>query len=101
MAVTLASLRAAHPEFVDSPDLVVQAAIDSAVLRTESTIFGSQALVDEAVTWLACYLVSTSPYSRDKRRTATIDIAAGYLKEYEQICRAAGRAFRRISGMLS
>ena len=96
MAVTLASLRAAHPEFVDSPDAVVQAAIDSSTLRTESTVFGD--LHDEAITWLACYLVSTSPYSRDKRRTMA-DPSLGYLEEYHRLCRACSRADRYVSGM--
>ena len=99
MAGTLVSLRAAHPEFETAPDVVVQSAIDEATDRVECSIFGTRH--DAAVTWLACYLVSTSPYSRDKRRNGTLDVPEGYLDQYERIARSAGRAHRWISGQTS
>lgn len=98
MAVTLATLRTAHPEFVDSPDAVVQAAIDDATLHTESTIFSAAAAHDSAITWYACYLISTSPYNRDKRRRVDLGIPEGYLSEYERIARASARAHRWMTG---
>ena len=96
MAVTLVSLRTAHPEFTTVPDAVVQAAIDSATARLESTIYGT--LHDDAITWLACYIAVTSPYARDKRRKAELGIPEGYLGEWEAVTRAAARSHRYHTG---
>jgi hypothetical protein len=96
VAVTGATLVADHPEFSDvwaaQPTMVTNM-IAKAEDRCDSTVIGDD-LIDQAVTWLACYFISTSPYARDKRVKA--GVAEGYYAEYEMIARASGRAYRVI-----
>jgi hypothetical protein len=94
MAVTLASLRAAHPEFTDTPDAVVQAGIDSAEARLSEDEL--EDLYDEAVTWLACDLIYTSPYSRDKRSSRTAAGLSYYYQRFEEIAEPIGRSERVV-----
>lgn len=82
MAVTMVSLRAHHPEFVDSPDAVVQDSIDKATAQLDAAAFGD--LLDCATEWLACWLIVTSPYSRDKKMSV-IASKATYLNQYQDI----------------
>jgi len=92
MAVTATTLRTAHPEFTDSPDAVVNAAITDAQATVNETVLGDN--YDQAVTLLACHLISRSPYSRDLRLPFGEYDEDGYYRRYEQLIRVAGRAYR-------
>ena len=68
MAVTVASFRAAFPEFAtaDNPsDALIQLKIDSAKLQINSTIWGSR--YDEGVLWLTAMLLASSPFGEPSR----------------------------------
>lgn len=94
MAVTMASLRAAHPEFEDSPDAVVQDSIDKATNQLDSATFGD--LLDDATEWLSCWLIVTSPYSRDKKMGLNSDQAtywARYIEIQEAVTSFPGGEF--------
>ena len=82
MAVTMASLRANHPEFTDTPDAVVQDGIDKATAQLDSQTFGD--LIDDATEWLACWLIVSSPYARDKKMSV-MSSKATYLDHYQDI----------------
>jgi len=98
VAVTSATLKANHPEFDDLADALVTAQIANATTQISNAIFPTTAIYDEAITWYTCYLLSTSPYTRDKRRNGTLDVPEGYLNQFERIARAQGTAYRWISG---
>lgn len=67
MAITAASVRAAHPEFAAAPDAVINPAITAAYLAHDSTVWAS--LLDTGVDLWVCDYIARSPYSRDLRLT--------------------------------
>jgi hypothetical protein len=98
VAVTLASLRAAHPEFTTFDATALQASIDQATDLIEATIFEDVTQHDTAITWYACYLASTSPYGRDMRRKGDLEIPEGYYAGYMEVAKPEARAHRFITG---
>jgi hypothetical protein len=65
--VTIASMRAHHPELATAPpDAVVQDAIDKAGRMLDAAVIPT-AQYDDAVEWQAYIIIGTSPYTRDKR----------------------------------
>ena len=95
MAVTIASFRAAHPEFATVPaDAVVQAAIDKAGRLLDSSVIPAT-VYDDAVEWQTYIYLGTSPYSRDKRVPVVGgDHLATARANLDDILMAAGRAYR-------
>jgi hypothetical protein len=92
MAVTVASLRAAHREFADTDhptDAEVQAAIDKAERFYSEACLGT--LYDDAVELKACQALARSPFARDLRlvkdKGATI-----FDEELRMIVEPTGRA---------
>lgn len=65
MAVTIASLRARRPEFVEVGDGVVQGAIDDAVTEVDERIFGEK--TDQAVSLLAAHKLGLSSFGAPSR----------------------------------
>ena len=96
MAVTIASFRAAHPEFATAPpDAVVQAAIDKAGRLLDATVIPTS-LYDDAVEWQAYIYIGTSPYSRDKRVQVAGDasLMENARRNLDDILVSSGRAYR-------
>lgn len=96
MAVTIASLRAAHREFaeVDHPtDAEVQAAIDHATSLLDQAGLG--ALYDNAVDLMACQLLALSPFARDLR-LEKYEHATIFDQPLNDILEVMGRAYRVI-----
>ena len=94
MSVTLASLRALHPEFTDTPDDVVQGCIDSAETQLHEGVFGTQ--YDVAVDLLACHLIATSPFGSSAKLINDSGVSI-YKPAFDRIARAVGRAYRVLS----
>jgi hypothetical protein len=91
MSVTLSSLRAAHPEFTDTPDAVLSAAIVSAENRCDAEVWG--VLYDDGVTLFACHIAAATPYGAGGRLTAP-DFRSVYYRDWEQMARAVGTSWR-------
>lgn len=100
MSVTLSSLRAAHPEFTDTPDAVLSAAIVSAENRCDAGVWG--VLYDDGVTLFACHIAAATPYGAGGRLTAygaggrptAPDFRSVYYRDWEQMARAVGTSWR-------
>lgn len=65
ISVTLASLRAQRPEFVEVADGVVQAAIDDAVEEVDERVLGLKA--NQAVSLLAAHKLGLSSFGAPSR----------------------------------
>lgn len=96
MAVTIASLRAARPEFAPTPDAVLQAAIDDAVSEVDDRVFGAKA--DQAVSLLAAHKAAIAPFGLQARLDpkAQGDGAHGtttYGVEYDALVKQCGGGF--------
>jgi len=65
MAVTPASLKAAHPEFETATNGLVQSMIDYAELMVNPGTWGSSA--DMGITLLACHYLAMTPAGREMR----------------------------------
>ena len=94
MAVTLASLRAAHPEFVDLPDGVAQDAIDQATRRHDTEVWGD--IVDDGILLLACHLIAISPFGAQAQLVIQRDGDSIYGVLWRELCRTVGASFRWI-----
>ena len=96
MAVTVASLRADHPEFADTDhpsNAEVQAAIDRADRLYSDAELGD--LYDDAVDLKACQSLARSPFARDLRLQKN-SRATVYDDDLRQILEPVGRAERVI-----
>ena len=91
MAVTAASLKVAHPEFTSAPDVVVNAAIASAVGFHDSEVWGT--LLDTGVELKTCDLLARSPYGRDMRLVKD-GLTTVYSLEWERLRTQVARAWR-------
>lgn len=65
MAVTADQLKAAHPEFANVDDDLVNSAIQDAALLCPDTVWGDFA--DQGTRYRACRLLALSPMGRDVR----------------------------------
>lgn len=59
MAVTVASFQAEYPEFVATPEAVVQAKLNAAVRRLDARMLGAR--YDDAVSLFTAHLLVLSP----------------------------------------
>jgi len=85
MAVTLASFRAAFPEFEVADAALVQAKLDEAVLALDERVFGVR--FDEAVQYFAAHRLAISPFGQNARLVAK-DGSTTYGEAYAGIQRA-------------
>lgn len=91
MSVTLSTLRAAHPEFTDTPDGILTAAIASAENRCDSGVWGD--LYDEGVTLFACHIAAATPYGAGGRLGDTPSRTV-YYQDWLELCRMVGATWR-------
>lgn len=92
MAVTIASIRAAHREFSDTDhptDGEVQSAIDRAERALSEDSLGT--VYDDAVDLMACQILARSPYARDLRLTKD-SMATIFDDQLRQLLEPIGRA---------
>ena len=93
MAVTAASLKAAHPEFGAAPDAVVTATIARSVACHDSEVWGT--LLDMGVDLHTCDLLARSPYAREMRLVKAEQTTV-YRMEWERLKQQVARAWRVI-----
>ncbi len=90
MAVTLTSLRARYPEFTDTPDALLTAAITAAGNEVNETVWGD--LYDEGVLLLACEKAVISTHAHELQAEGGGE--SSYMKEYKRLQRIVGTAYR-------
>jgi hypothetical protein len=61
--ITLAQFRARCPEFLNTSDAAVNAALAQAEVRTDAEVFG--AVTDEAHQYLTCHILATQARGRE------------------------------------
>lgn len=91
MAVTAASIRAAHPEFEPVADAVVLPVIAAAYLAHDATVWGD--LLDVGVDLYVCDQLARSPFARHLR-LAKQEERSVYQYEWERLRRQVGAAYR-------
>ena len=98
MAVTPASFRSHHETWwATVPDAILQAAIDRANRRYDSTEIDDASDYDDLVEWAVAFEVGSGPYCRDKRTLPAADAGsslATYQGERDRIVMAYGRSGR-------
>jgi len=89
--VTLASLRAAHPEFDDTPDDVLSSAISQAENQIDEGIWGDT--YDDGVMLLACHLAAATAYGGGGRLSEKSRRSI-YYQDYLDLRKDAGSSWR-------
>ena len=96
MTVTIATLRTQRPELTETPDAVVQAAIDDAVTEVDVRIFDVKA--NQAVSLLAAHKLGISPFGGQcrldpKEAGDTPHGTTTYGCEYDALVKQCGGGF--------
>jgi hypothetical protein len=91
MAVTLASFKAAFPEFVDAGDPLLQSKLDEAVLQIDASVWGAKA--DLGVSYLAAHLLALAPSGKAARLNAWDDRTT-YGEQFIRMQRSVCSGFR-------
>lgn len=99
MAILIATFKVRFPEFDPgdaSNDALIQAMLDDAEARINSTLFG--ALEDSAHGWLTAHLLTVHPYGINAR--AVDDKTEDpYLKQWKILARSVGMGFRVVGSV--
>ena len=94
MAVTLASLRAAHPEFSNTPDGVLSNAITQAENRVDEASWGIRH--DDGIMLLACHLAAATAYGSGGRLTSDSKNRTIYWHDYKDLAKTVGSSWRMV-----
>jgi hypothetical protein len=94
VAVTVASLRIAYPEFANVPVDLIEQHISLAELNTDEDVLGDR--YDMAVLLRACHTIAVSSFG-EKLRIEVKDGQTSYGQADERLRRAAGTAYRMVS----
>jgi hypothetical protein len=93
MAVSVKQLKARFTEFNDTPNDVISLAIAEATRSVNAGVFGTRA--NDAITWLACDLIATSPRG-EHAKLISKDGTTVYYMRYKKIEKAVTLGLRYV-----
>lgn len=91
--ITVQTILDNHPEFFGCPEIMIQTAIDDAIVRVDPNMYLKT--VDQAVRLLACHHLALSPYGQ-QARLVSADGTTTYKLQFNELRGEAAIGFRVV-----